>query len=393
MNVIVIGLGAMGSAAAQHLAERGCSVTGFDQFAPPHSFGSSHGLSRIFRQAYFEDHRYVPLLMRSFELWQRLERDSGQRLLHLPGALVIGPTDGQLVRRSAESAREFELPYEILDGAELKRRYPVFAGKPETTALLERNAGYLRPEACIEQQLRQAAKAGAELHTNEPVVGWEAGPGGSGVTVRTANGTYAADHLVLTAGPWSPRILAEPGLPLRVTRQVLCWFKPKQSLENFREDRLPVYLIEEDGNRPLLYGFPLTGPDAEGVKVALHGVDEVCTPETIGREIRPADERAIRERLADTLPGLAGDLIHAETCMYTMTPDENFVIGPHPHHSAVTIAAGFSGHGFKFAPVVGEILADSVLQSSARWDLDLFAPQRFVTAAVETRMESTAEHR
>lgn len=378
MSVIVIGLGAMGSAAAQHLAERGCRVVGFDQFAPPHAKGSSHGLTRIFRQAYFEDHRYVPLLMRSFELWQRLERDSGQRLLHLPGALVIGPTGGQLVKRSAESAREFGLAHEILDAAELKRRYPVFAVNSDTAALLERDAGYLRPEACIEQQLRRAAKAGAQLHTDEQVVNWQAGQDGSGVTVRTANATYTADQLVLTAGPWSPRILAELGLPLRVTRQVLCWWKPKQNLDDFREDRLPVYLLEVDGDRPLLYGFPLTGPDAEGVKVALHGLEEVCTPDSICREIRPADERVLRERLADTVPGLAGEFLRAETCMYTMTPDENFVLGSHPHHSAVTIAAGFSGHGFKFAPVIGEIVADMVLQVAAKSNLDLFSPNRFL---------------
>ncbi len=382
MDVIVIGLGAMGSAAAQHLAERGCGVVGFDQFAPPHSFGSSHGLTRIFRQAYFEDHRYVPLLMRSFELWQRLERDSGQRLLHLPGALVIGPSDGQLVKRSAESAQMFGLSHEIFNAGELKRRYPVLTVNSGTAALLERDAGYLRPEACIEQQLRQAAKAGAELHLNEQVVSWQAGQSGSGVTVRTAKATYTADHLVLTAGPWSPRILAELGLPLRVTRQVLCWLQPKQRLEHFREDRLPVYLIEADRGRPLLYGFPLTGADAEGVKVALHGVEELCTPNSICREIRPADERAIRERLADILPDLAtGEFLRAETCMYTMTPDENFVLGAHPHHSTVTLAAGFSGHGFKFAPVIGEIVADTVLQTAARWDLDLFSPHRFVAGA------------
>lgn len=378
MDVIIVGLGAMGSAAAQQLAERGCRVLGFDQFAPPHGHGSSHGLTRIFRQAYFEDARYVPLLMRSFDLWQRLERDSGQRLLHLPGALVIGSADGQMVRRSAESAQAFGLSHEIFDAAELRRRYPVFAVNSDTVALLERDAGYVRPEACIEQQLRQAAKAGAELHTNELVIDWKAGERGSGVTVRTAKATYTADHLVLTAGPWSPRILAEPGLPLRVTRQVLCWLKPKQSLDDFREGRLPVYLIEADGDRPLLYGFPLTGADTEGVKVALHGVEEVCTPSSICREIRPGDERTIRERLANTLPGLAGEFLRGETCMYTMTPDENFVLGAHPHHNSVTVAAGFSGHGFKFAPVIGEIVADTVLQSAARWDVDLFSPNRFL---------------
>ncbi len=380
MKVIVIGLGAMGSAAAQHLAERGCSVRGFDQFTPPHSQGSSHGLTRIFRQAYFEDHRYVPLLIRSFELWQKLERDTGGRLLHLPGALVLGPVNGRLVKRSAESAAKFGLPHEILGAAELKRRYPVFDIRPDTHGLLEKNAGYLRLEGCVEQQLRQAAKAGAKLHTNEPILDWQDEQPGSSITVRTAKGTYSADHLVITAGPWAPQVLASLALPMRTTRQVLYWFSPKGSIEHYREDRLPVYLIEAEGNELLLYGFPLTGPDSEGVKVALHGSEEACTPQTICRDIRLSDEQSIRARLANALPELAGRLLRAETCLYTMTPDENFLLGTHPHNPAVTIAAGFSGHGFKFAPVIGEIIADLVLLGSTAANIDMFSLNRFRSA-------------
>ncbi len=380
MNVVVIGLGAMGSAAAQHLAERGCHVRGFDLFSPPHAHGSSHGLTRIFRQAYFEDHRYVPLLIRSFELWQRLEADSGERLLEIPGALVLGPIDGRLVKLSAASAVQFALPHELLGASELKRRYPVFDIGPNTHALLERNAGYLRLEKCVEQQLRRAARSGAQLHTNEPVVDWHAEQHGSSVTVRTANGTYSADHLVITAGPWAPRVLAGLDLPLRTTRQVVYWFSPTESIDHFREDRLPVYLIEAEGDELLLYGFPLTGPDSEGVKVALHGSEEVCTPDNICRDIRPTDEQSMRERLAKTIPGLAGRMLRAETCLYTMTPDENFLLGTLPDNPAVTIAAGFSGHGFKFAPIMGEIIADLVSQGSTAWNLDLFSLNRFRTA-------------
>ena len=380
MKVIVIGLGAMGSAAARHLAERGCQVSGFDLFSPPHALGSSHGLTRIFRQAYFEDHRYVPLLMRSFELWQRLEVDSGVRVLHLPGALIVGPESGRLVRRSAESAIRFGLAHELLDATELKRRYPVFNLRSGSHALLERDAGYLRLEECLEQQLRLAARAGAQLHTNEPVIDWHADSAGSGVTVRTAKGTYSADRLVITAGPWAPQVLASLALPMRTTRQVLYWFSPKESIQHYREDRFPVYLIEAEGNDLLLYGFPLTGPESEGVKVALHGSAEVCTPETICRDIRASDEQSIRARLADTLPELAGRLLRAETCIYTMTPDENFLLGTHPHHPSVIIAAGFSGHGFKFAPVIGEILADLVSLGSTAANIELFSLNRFQSA-------------
>ncbi len=376
MDVIVVGLGAMGSAAAQHLAERGHRVRGIDQFTPPHAHGSSHGLTRIFRQAYFEDHRYVPLLVRAMELWRRLERDTGERLLELPGGLVIGPRDGELVRRSAESAGQFNLAHELLDAKELMRRYPVFQAGPEMCALREENAGYLRPELCVEQQLRQAARAGAELLLDERVLDWEAGPGG--VRVRTTRGAYQAERLVVSAGPWAPRMLAEMGVPLRVTRQVLCWFAPEGGVEPFREDRLPVFLIEGDAGERLIYGFPLTGPEGEGVKVAFHGSDEVCSPETICREIRASDEQSVRERLEQVMPTLAGRLLRAETCLYTMTPDEHFVIGPHPEHPAVTVAAGFSGHGFKFAQAIGEMISEMV--SGERSEFALFSPQRFAGA-------------
>ncbi|MEP6644887.1 MAG: N-methyl-L-tryptophan oxidase [Acidobacteriaceae bacterium] len=378
MNVIVIGLGAMGSAVAQHLAERGCRVRGFDLFTPPHSHGSSHGLTRILRRAYFEDYRYVPLLIRSFELWQKLEADSGERLLHLPGALVVGPVDGQLVKLSAASAAQFALPHELLDAKELQRRYSVFNIKRDTHGVLERNAGYLLPEKCVEQQLRLAAKSDAQLHTNEPVLDWQAEKNGSGVSVRTAKGNYSADHLVITAGPWAPQVLASLELPLHTTRQVVYWFSPSESIDPFREDRLPVYLFEAEGNDELtLYGFPLTGPDEEGIKVALHGSKEFCTPDTICRDIRPADEQSIRKRLAKTIPALAGRMLRAETCLYTMTPDEHFLLGTLPETPRVSIATGFSGHGFKFAPVIGEIMADLVLKGSTTWDLNLFSLTRF----------------
>ncbi len=376
----------MGSAAAQHLSERGCHVRAFDQFSPPHNLGSSHGLTRIFRQAYFEDHRYVPLLMRAFELWKRLERDTGVRLLHLPGVLVLGPSDGELVKRSSESAAMFNLPHSILSASELRNRYPIFQIESNTCALLEREAGYLVPEACIAQQMRQAASAGAHIHTNETVTGWQADQHGSRVAVNTSKGTYEADHLVITAGPWASHLLADLALPLCVTRQVLCWFEPTNNIHLYREERLPVYLFEAQGDQRLLYGFPLTGADSEGVKVALHGSNDVCAPDSVIRDILPADERAVRERLSETIPTLAGRLVRAETCLYTMTPDENFLLGPHPWHSAVTIAAGFSGHGFKFAAVIGEIIADMVLKTGSAEGLELFSLNRFGIAPSTPRM-------
>ncbi len=374
-DVLVIGLGAMGGAATAWLAEDGYRVAAFDRFTPPHAQGSSHGRSRIFRQAYWEDSRYVELLLRAGDLWARLERDSGRRLLHVCGGLMVGPVDGQLVKRSAESARKFGVPHETLTASELRKRWPVFGGGDDTIALLEHGAGYLVPEMCIEQQLRQAARHGAELHLDEEVHEWSAGP--NEATVRTGRGTYAARHLVIAAGPWAPQILEELKLPLWVTRQVVFWFAPNEDIAPFREGRLPIYLFETKDAPPIVYGFPLTGPDAEGVKVAVHGSGEVCTPEAVCREIRAEDEQFIRRRLAETLPSLAGRVVRAETCLYTMTPDEHFVLGPHPHHPRVTVAAGFSGHGFKFAPAIGEILGELATRGKSRYDIEMFSPSRF----------------
>jgi sarcosine oxidase len=373
---IVVGLGAMGSATALHLAQRGHRVLGLDRFTPPHSHGSSHGQTRIIRKSYWEDPRYVPLLLRAYELWRRLETDTGQSLLHITGGLMIGRTDGDLVPRCRASAEEFDLQHEVLPAAEIRRLYPAFRVDDDCVALWERDAGYLHPEACVEQQLQQAALAGAELHFDEPVMEWNALPGG-GVSVRTARETYNADQLVICAGPWAPQILRELNLPLRVTRQVVYWFEPAGSIELFRRERMPIYVREMEKGQPMLYGFPLTGPETEGVKVGLHGSEDVCTPETVDRTIDPSEELTIRERLVDALPLLAGRLLHAETCLYTMTPDENFVIDTHPEFPQVTLAAGFSGHGFKFASVLGEVLADLATGAKPAYDLELFSLRRF----------------
>lgn len=374
-NVLIIGLGAMGSAAAAWLAERGQRVVAFDAFTPPHAQGSSHGRSRIYRYAYWEDPRYVHLLLRGRELWRKLERDSRVPLLHRTGGLVIGPSDGQLVPRSAESARQFDLPYEVLMAVELQRRWPVFAIAPHMMGLLEQDAGYLIPELCIAQWMRVAHHHGAELHCNEPVISWEAR--GDAVTVRTSRGIWSADRLIVAAGPWAPRILRDLGLPLRVTRQVVFWFRPQGGVDAFRPDRLPIYLFESEPAMAVLYGFPLTGGDEEGVKVALHGSDDVCTPESCDRAIHTVDEKRIRARLATTVPSLAGRLVDAATCLYTMTPDEHFIVGAHPEHANVLVAAGFSGHGFKFAPVIGEALGELAVKGASSVDLSMFAPGRF----------------
>jgi sarcosine oxidase len=374
--IIVVGLGAMGSATALHLAQRGQRVLGFDQFTPPHSHGSSHGQTRIIRKAYWEDPRYVPMLLRAYELWRRLEADTVQSLLHVTGGLMIGRADGDLVARSTASAERFGLQHQVLSATQMRRLYPAFRIDDDWVALWESDAGYLHPEACVEQQLRQSALAGAELHFDEPVMDWNALPGG-GVSVRTTRGKYAADHLIIAAGPWAPQILRELKLPLRVTRQVVYWFEPTGSIELFRREHMPIYIREMEKGQRMLYGFPLTGADSDGVKVGLHGSDDVCSPETVDRAIGANEEHVLRERLADAMPLLAGRLLHTETCLYTMTPDEHFVIDTHPEFPQVVLAAGFSGHGFKFASVLGEMLAELTTGSKPAYDLDLFSLRRF----------------
>ena len=386
-RVIVIGLGAMGSATSQHLAASGHTVLGFDQFTPPHTLGSSHGETRIIRQAYWEDWRYVPLLLRAYELWHRLEAESGKTLLHRTGGLMIGRPNSELVARSQLSAEKFNLPHALLSGEEVKRRHPAFMLGEDMVALWEEHAGYLVPEDCIEQQLKQASSHGAQLHLDEPVLAWRAEPGG-GVSVKTAMSEYTADALVITAGPWSAQVMAELRLPLTVIRQVLYWFEPQSRPEIFAADRLPVYLFGAEDGLPLIYGFPSV-PGHEGVKVALHGTPILCTPETVDRTVHEEEIENMRQRLSTTLPLLNGTLLRTGTCLYTMTPDEHFLVDLHPEFPQVAIAAGFSGHGFKFANVMGEILAGMATGQASPFDLALFALIRFRPDDAAFRVDGT----
>jgi sarcosine oxidase len=377
-DVIVVGLGAMGSAAAAQLAGRSARVLGLERYTPAHDQGSSHGRSRIIRQAYFEHPAYVPLLLRAYELWEQIEHDTGQRLLTLTGGLMLGLPDSPVVTGSIRSAQEHGLPYETLDAAEIRRRFPAFAPGPEVVALYETRAGVLDPEACIRAQLGLAARRGAALHFEEPALAWEAAPSGDRVRVTTARGSYEAGRLIVAPGAWAPALLADLGLPLAAERQVLYWFEPAGSAELFKPDRFPIW-IWEVGPELDLYGFPAQPGPPGGVKVAFYrtGDEEICTPETIERAVHPDEIARMRAALAACLPSLNGELRATATCMYTNTPDQHFVIGRHPQHPQVVIASPCSGHGFKFASVVGEILADLALDGMTRHPIGLFDIGRF----------------
>jgi sarcosine oxidase len=373
-DVIIVGLGAMGSAAAQHIAQRGQRILAVDQFSPPHDQGSSHGGSRIIRQAYFEGPEYIPLVLRAYELWHRLERESGTRLIHTTGGLVIGSRDGELVRRTIESAEHHKIPIEVLDPKELVSRFPAFTPLQDDVGVLEHRAGYLIPEDCIRAQLDAASRAGAELHMDEKVLSWSAAPGQ--VEIRTSRGTYHGKHLVITAGPWASGLLHSE-FPLRVTRQVTAWIQPRGGIEPFLPEHFPLFIAEHPMGSHASYGFPAINGPSGGIKVAVHGSNLECSPEAVDRAIHDADIRDVIDRLKARIPAIDGELIRAKTCLYTMTPDEHFIIGPHPGIPSCTVACGFSGHGFKFAQAVGEILADLSLTGSTERSVATFSPDRF----------------
>ncbi|SFL36875.1 N-methyl-L-tryptophan oxidase [Geodermatophilus ruber] len=373
-DVIVIGLGGMGSAAAAHLAARGQRVLGLERFGPAHDRGSSHGGSRITRQSYFEDPAYVPLLLRAYELWDQLAADSGIDVLTRTGGIFFGPPGSVTVAGSLRASREWGLPHEVLDAAEIRRRFPTLTPGPDEIGLHETAAGFARPERTVAAHLELAGRRGAELRCFEPVVDWTTTADG-GVRVRSVAGEYTAGRLVVCPGAWAPVLLADLGLPCVVERQVMYWFQPTGGVGPYAPDRHPVYIHEAaDGTQ--VYGFPaLDGPDG-GAKVAFFRRGTRCTPETLDRQVGAEEVAVIAEHLAGVLPTLPGRFLTAATCMYTTTPDHHFVIAVHPGAPQVSVACGFSGHGFKFVPVVGEILADLATEGATAHPIDLFDPRR-----------------
>jgi sarcosine oxidase len=376
-DAIIIGLGAMGSAAAYQLAKRGRRVLGLERYRPAHDQGSSHGQSRIIRQAYYEDPAYVPLLLRAYDLWWQLERDANESLLTITGGIMIGPPESQVVAGSIRSAQEHGLQHEIFDAAEIRRRLPQLTPGPNIIALYERLGGVLYPEAAIQAQLRLAEAHGAALRFEEPALAWHAAPSGDRVRVTTARGSYEADRLVIAAGAWAPELVSDSGLPLTVRRNVLYWFEPTSDRDAFLPERCPIYIWEaEDGSS--FYGFPTLPGTPAGVKVAFHNFGPYCTPATIDRQVHEQEVANMRRWLAKRIPALSGGaLVEAKTCMYTLTPDMDFLIGLHPQHPQVVLASPCSGHGFKFASVVGEILADLAIDGATQQPIAPFAPERF----------------
>jgi sarcosine oxidase len=369
-DAIVVGVGAMGSAAAYYLARRGKRVLGLERFGVPHSMGSSHGHTRIIRLAYYEHPSYVLLLRRAYELWREIQSIAGEQLLYITGSIDAGPEESWVFKGSWESCRLHDLPHEVLTGAELRRRYPGYHLPPQHLALLQPEGGFLTPERCIISYVMAAQSLGAEIHGHEKVLEW--GPLDGGVRVRTDRDTYEADKLVVTAGAWNGELLDVLGGLAVPERQVLAWLQPTRP-EYFRPDTFPVFNLLVDEGR--FYGFPVFG--VPGFKFGkYHHLEEETDPDEMDREAHDYDERLLRDFAERYFPDGCGPTMDLQTCMFTNTEDNHFVIDVHPDYPQVSFASPCSGHGFKFASVVGEIMADLAEKGLTRHDVSLFGLDR-----------------
>lgn len=358
VSVIVLGLGGMGSAALYHLARRGHRVLGLEQFQVGHDRGSSHGDTRIIRRAYFEHPDYVPLVDRAFTHWFDLERHAGAMLFERTGLLLVGRADDPLLAGVTRAAEVHRFPLEHLSGDETRRRFTMFRPPSDAVGLFEPDAGFLRVERCVQSYTREAMRAGATVVPNTRVTDWSADV--HGVRVHTAGETYEADRLVVCAGAWTSAILRDMGLPLSVRRKTVFWFAAED--DRYRLQRgCPVFAFQQNG--AFFYGFPQL--DDGGVKMAEHtGGTDHADADAVDRTVRPGEESRVADFAAEHLPGVARRVTRSTVCLYTMTPDEHFVVDTHPDTTRVCFAAGFSGHGFKFASVMGSVLADLAIEGA-----------------------------
>lgn len=378
-DVIVLGLGGMGSAALYHLAKRGVRVCGVEQFGIAHDMGSSHGSLRMIRKAYFEHPGYIPLVERAYTLWRELESESGAQLLTESGLILSGAPDCALVQGLESCYAEHPLPHERLDAAEAMRRFPQFRLSDGHVVYWDPVGGYLRVEMSVETHVAMAQRLGADLRIHEDVQTWRADE--DGVTLTTTKGELCAAKLVLTAGAWAKATLAELQVPLRVLRKVQLWYD-SPNIAEFRAGRLPGFYVDTPGGG--FYGFPAVGE--EGLKVAEHtGGEPVDDPDELDRALHRRDEEKVLAFLAQTFPSFTPTRSRFSVCMYSMSSDEHFIIDVHPQHRNVVIAGGFSGHGFKFAPAVGEVLADLTTHGTTKLPVGFLGIDRFVGAGGPAR--------
>lgn len=366
-DAIVIGVGGMGSAAVYHLAKSGARVLGLERFDIPHTFGSSHGSTRIIRLAYSEGSHYVPLLRDAYRLWRELEEVSGESILRVTGGLDIGPGTSGIVEGSRRSCLEHDIEFEELEAGEVNRRFPGYGLSPEMCAIYQRDAGYLHSETAIRTHAAAARALGADIVTGVRVLGWDTRAGI--LRVETEDGRYETRKLVITAGPWSGQLA--PGLErvCRPVRQVMLWTDPLDPVP-FAPERFPVFVLESPAGN--FYGYP--DNHGEGFKIGKfhHLWQDVPDPDAMDRECHPEDEAVLRAGIRAWFPRANGPLRRMAACIFTNSPDGHFILDRHPDSEDVFVAAGFSGHGFKFCSVVGRIAADFAMERPLPWDLSSF---------------------
>ncbi|MQG63824.1 MAG: N-methyl-L-tryptophan oxidase [SAR202 cluster bacterium] len=370
-DAIVIGVGGMGSAAVYHLARRGLQVLGLEKHAIPHEMGSSHGYSRMIRYTLQEHPSYVPLVRRSYELWHEMEETAGEELMVTTGSIRAGAPNSPFFLNAQEACDLHSIPYEILTASEVNKRFPGYRFPEEISSVYQADGGFLLPERCILTHVQAAERAGADVHSQETVLDW--GVRGDGVQVRTDRDTYTAGRLVVTAGPWAANLVPELAAYAVPERQVMGWFQPKRP-ELYAAEAFPVFGVFTEEGR--YYGFPSHAVPGFKIGRAHHLLQKV-DPDAIDREVHPEDEDILRQVVNRYFPLAAGKLLDGKTCMYTNTPDEHFMIGTLDGQPQVSVAAGFSGHGFKFASVIGEIMADLAQNGATEHDINLFRLDRF----------------
>jgi sarcosine oxidase len=371
-DVIVVGLGAMGSAACYQLARRGQRVLGIEQFPRGEIMGSSPGETRIIRMSYFEHPNYVPLLRRAYALWRETEAESGASLLRITGGLYVGPPSNELIEGSLLSAKTHGLAHEVLDAAEIRSRLPVFTPLDNEVGFYESDAGVVFPERCIATHLELAERHGASLRHGERLLQWQSD--GDGVRVETGSGTYTASKLVVAGGAWMGKLL---DLPITAERIPLYWFEPVSHEASFELGQFPIVLWAFDDTA--MYLTPHVS--LPGVKIGKHRSSAWTDPDELDRAVHPEDEAALRAFLAQSMPSLNGRVVGTRVCMYENSPDKHFLIDTLPAHPQVVFAAGFSGHGFKFASVVGALLADLSIDGKTTPDADFLKLQRLHSAS------------
>ena len=375
-DVIVAGLGAMGSATAFHLAVRkGLRVLALDRYRPPHTLGSTHGGTRIIRETSFEHPRYVPLVRRAYECWRQMEASTGRSLLTITSGLFIGARNGPFVAKSKESADIHAVPYQILSPAEIRKRFPAFRPEEDSVGFFEPGAGILGPEACVQACLDYARAGGIDVKFDEPVVRWEAK--GNGVTVTTPRGRYSAATLLLAAGPWMLDTLTRIGVPVTAERIVMHWFAPAGDPAPFEAARCPLALWEFGPNAAFA-SFPI---EAGEIKTTIHHGGEPTTPDTVRRDVGADEVAAMRKMLKRFLPGANGAHRRSAVCLYTNVGGGDFLIDTHPAHRQVVLASPCSGFGFKFASAIGELLAELLVDGKTKWDLRPFGIERLISPA------------